>query len=102
MFQLGPFETADQLLNAALDHVRRVGFLVSIDDEGIAIENVIDVRERFGVGRNHFSKILAAPDCPPFYAERGPTGGRIVRLKVNARLARYIAARVTATANYRP
>jgi hypothetical protein len=101
MIHLGPFDTQDQLLNAAITLVRESGFLIMPADSGLAWVTPAQLGKCLRIAGSYLTRLLRAPDCPPFFANRGDTG-RIIKLQPSPALIDYLAARRDATANYRP
>lgn len=90
MISLGPFDTVEQMINGAIDLVRRHGFYVTEDRS--EFETVADFRSRMDIrAPSYLAKLLAHPDCPHFISVRG-TSGRILKLKSNPQLEAWIAA----------
>lgn len=95
MISLGPFETIDALVNAAIDLLRREGFQVVAASD--AWETPGKTRMRLGIKAATFSNLLRAPDCPAFQAIRGASG-RILKLKCNPVLEGWLIERASSIA----
>ena len=86
-FTIGPFGNEQDLINHAIDLLRRRGFVVRHDDA--PWETPARVRDRFHMASSSLTQKLASPRCPWFAARRGPTG-RIITMRVNPDLKEWL------------
>lgn len=99
---LGPFDTADQLHNACIQILQKAGYRVigRPADEGPWI-TCGEIRKYLRVGHPALSDALRHADCPPFTAERSPTG-RILRLRANPAFSAWLLTHLSNCKTYQP
>lgn len=95
-FQLGPFETPGQLLDAAIAHVAARGFRVTgmeryTGPEGERTTPGKLARE-YGTTSSRMTKLLHSSDAPDFNSKRGQ-GGRFISITLNPLLTAYLKNR---------
>ena len=88
---LGPFDTVNQLINAAITMLRAEHYIVT---QGSPVwESPAALRQRLGLrSSGWFADLLKHPDCPDFRALRGETG-RIIKMESNPALEVWLIAR---------
>ena len=84
--------STDEQINAAIDLLRRHGYSVELPKHLHRLESPGEFRIRLSISTTHFMRRIEAPDCPAFFADRGPSG-RILRLRSNPDLDGFMAKR---------
>lgn len=83
----------DAQINAALDLLRAAGYVITCPAlPESPLETPKEFLGRLGFSNMHFIRRVADPDCPWFYAERGPSG-RLLSLRSNPELEAFLQPR---------
>ena len=72
----------DQQINDAIDLLRQHGYSVTLPPHLHRLETPGEFRTRLGISTMRFACGMAAPGCPEFFCEQGPSG-RILKLRSN-------------------